>query len=122
MESSAATISVNVGNVTATLDSDGDGIPDLVEYALGLSPDFPSEDRKPATAIEVFSGKSYQTLTATRSITPPDAPLSIQVSADQRTWTTATTVTNIPEMLKARDTTPWSSAKPRAIRLQVKRP
>ena len=122
MESTTANVTVNVGNVPATLDSDSDGITDLVEYALGLSPFFPSESRKPQQAIETISGVPYLTLTATRSITPPDTRLQIQVSGDQKTWTNALTLINAPEMLKARDTVRYNPARPRFIRLQVIRP
>lgn len=122
MESTAATVSVNVGNVTTLLDTDGDGITNLLEYAMGLSPDFPSETRKPVQAVETVGGIPYLTLSVNRSIPPPDARLQIQVSADQKTWTSATIMTNTPELLKARDSVRYNPAKPRYIRIFMSRP
>jgi hypothetical protein len=122
VDSLPATISVNVGTVTATLDSDGDGIPDLLEYALGLSPQFPSPERRPVKSFDVISGKYYQTISTVRSITPPDAPLLFQVSGNNKTWTNATKVTDTPELLKYRDPAASTASKPRSIRITVNRP
>ena len=122
VDSVPATISVKVGSISATLDSDGDGIPDILEYALGLNAFFPSPERKPLVTREVISGKTYQTISTVRSITPPDAPLLFQVSPNGQSWTPAAKITDIPEFLKYRDTSTWNAAKPRAIRITVNRP
>ena len=122
VDSAPATISVNVGNVTTTLDSDGDGIADVLEYALGLSPQFSSPERKPVIGFDLIGGKYYQTISTVRSITPPDATLSFQVSADKIKWAPAVKVTDTPELVKYRDSVPWIASKPRSIRILVNRP
>jgi hypothetical protein len=120
--STAGTVSVTVGALTASLDSDGDGIPDLVEYALGLSPQFPSTSGSTNPAIETFSGLRYLTLNIARFLPPSDATVSIEVSGDLQTWLPATVVTNSSSLLKARDPISADSATRRFIRLKVTRP
>lgn len=117
----AGTVSVSVGTLTASLDADGDGIPDLVEYALGLSPQFPSTSGATMPAIEVFSGQRYLTLNIARFLPPSDAAVSIEVSSDLQTWLPATVVTNTSTLLKARDPVSTASAARRFIRIKATR-
>ncbi|MCU0780046.1 MAG: Ig-like domain-containing protein, partial [Akkermansiaceae bacterium] len=60
-DSNLGTVSVDVGSpaVFATRDSDGDGLSDLVEYALGLSPDFPSLTTATMPTYQTVSGRRY---------------------------------------------------------------
>lgn len=122
VDSAPATISVRVGNFTPITDSDHDGIPDVLEYAAGLSPSFASPDRMPVQAVEKIGGVSYPTFTLARSIAPPDASVQIQVSGDQKIWTPAVIVTNTPELLKARDIARYSPKTARYMRVQVLKP
>jgi hypothetical protein len=116
-------ISVTVGppETLATLDTDGDGISDLVEYALGLSPDFPSSSGVTTPTIQNVGGVNYLTLDISRFLPPPDATLAAEVSGDLLTWQPATIVANTPSSLKVRDPMPVTGSQHRFIRLRVTR-
>ena len=120
--SSAGTISVTVGTFTPSLDSDGDGIPDLVEYALGLSPQFPSISGVNIPTIQTINGLRYLTLDISRFLPPSDVSLGIEVSGDLRTWQPATILTNTPALLKGRDPLSLNDASSRFIRVKATRP
>jgi hypothetical protein len=120
---SAGVISVTVGGPAFTaMDSDGDGLTDFVEYALGTSPDFPSVSGAGSPALEAFSGQRYLTLTVARFLPPADTNVSIEVSGDLVNWSPATILTNSSSLLKARDPISAESSSRRFIRLKVSRP
>jgi hypothetical protein len=116
------TVSVSVGSFTGSLSSSGDGIPDLVKYALGLSSNFPSVSGVTMPTIEVSGGQRYLTMNIARFLPPADATISIEVSGDLRTWLPATVITNTSSLLKARDPVPTDSAASRFMRVKVTRP
>ena len=114
-------VSVTVNPFSAALDSDGDGLPDLLEYALGLTPNFPSISGVTRPTVQTFSGTPYITMDIARFLPPPDATIRIEVSADNLNWSPATIITNTPSLLKARDTVPYGAAS-RYMRVRVTRP
>lgn len=118
---SLGTVSVTVGTFTASLDSDGDGIPDLVEYALGTSPNFPTVSSATTPTFETVTGQRYLTMTLPRFQPPGDVSLSIEVSGDLETWLPATVITNNTTLLKARDPVSASAAVKRFMRLKTLR-
>jgi len=122
-DSNLGTVSVNVGDTAAfsTRDSDGDGLSDFLEYALGLSPDFPSVTTVNTPAFETVSGQSYLSLSIPRALAPGDVALAIEVSSDLTTWQPATIMTNTPWLLEARDPLPANGAAHRFIRLKATR-
>ena len=122
-DSNLGTISVNVGNAAtfATRDNDADGLSDFVEYALGLSPDFPSATTASTPVFETVSGQNYLSLSIPRTLAPGDVTLTIEVSSDLTTWQPATIMTNTPSLLKARDPLPVNGAAHRFIRLKATR-
>ncbi len=112
---------VNSGNAADTANPAGDGLPNLLKYALGLDPT--TVQLSPVT-VDVTSG-------ALRLMTPKnpnatDLTYSVQVTSDltnPASWTTNGTTpdTNTPSLLRVRDNTLVSGAAQRYIRLQVSR-
>jgi hypothetical protein len=108
-----------VGSNFETLDQDHDGILDSVEYALGLSPFFPTVY---STAhLETVGSQQYLTMSYPLGLPPKDATLIIEVSNNLLVWTPATILSNSGGLLKARDPLAVSTGEPRYIRARVKR-
>ena len=97
-ESNLGNVSVSVGNPTTsdTLDRDNDQFPDLVEYALGLSPDFPTSPTARTPFLKNIGGTNYLTLSIPRSLSPTDATAIIEYSSDLKNWVPGTLLTNTP--------------------------
>jgi hypothetical protein len=120
----------NPSNVGAGADGaspSGDHAPNLIKYALGLSPSVPiTLAQLPTGSIQTNAGQGYLTLTVNRSADPPDVSLSVQVSSDLINWesgsTNTVTLTNTPSQLVVRDNTPFSQSDARFIRLIVSDP
>ena len=121
IDSKPATISVFIGSLDYTRDSDGDGLNDWLEYALGLDPTFRGSTLL-QHQIENVSGNTYLTLRAFKGpMLPGDMSLSITTSGDLINWSPATVLTNTATELKARDTFNASNALRRFIRLEATR-
>jgi hypothetical protein len=64
----------------------GDGIPNLVKYALGLNPNAPALSGLPLPGRVSVSGSNYLTLTFTDQSALTDIAYAVQVSSDLQTW------------------------------------
>jgi hypothetical protein len=104
----------------ATADPDGDGISNLVEYALGTDPLTPGSLPEPE-----LSANGQLSLTFTRPANLPDVLYSVEASTDLTTWT------SIPldmladggsQTVRATDSTTLSSTGRRFMRIRVSRP
>lgn len=111
----------------------GDGITNLMKYALNLSPLDPGTQGLPVSGMTVDSSNNqYLTLSYTQVISAGDITYTTEVSSDMQTWysgsgyTSPVSVTNNPDgktrTVVVQDLTPVSSAAKRFIRLKVTKP
>ncbi|MCC5804962.1 MAG: hypothetical protein JJU00_01420 [Opitutales bacterium] len=115
----------NAGDAADGADPDGDGIPNLVEYALGGDPMEPFSAALPERGYAVVDGENYLTLSVQRDPEAAGVVWSIEVSPDLASWHegplhTLTLVDN-PAELSVRDAVSLSEAGPRFIRLTLSR-
>lgn len=100
-----------------TADPDHDGIPNLIEYALGLNPK--SFDHLPVTLANLGG---YLAITSPKSPAATDITWNAETSGDLKSWTPAVITTNTATTFEARDTVLKSASPKRFIRLKIIRP
>jgi hypothetical protein len=122
-DSNLGIVSVTVGDPAGftNLDRDNDQFPDLVEYALGLSTDFPTSPAARTPFLKNIDGTNYLTLSIPRSPSPADATAIIEYSSDLNHWVPGTILTNTAFLLEARDPDPAISHAERFIRIRARR-
>jgi len=102
----------------------GDGVPNLLKYALGLDPNIPATiSQLPTGGIQPDGGQDYLTMTVSRTAAQTDISYVVEVSGDLQTWASGppntATLTDTATQLVVRDNTPVPSATERFIRLRV---
>jgi hypothetical protein len=114
----------NVGAGSDSADPAGDGVPNLIKYALGLNPNTAiTTGELPTGSIESDGGQNYLALTVNRTATAPDVTYNVEVSSDLLTWDTNTvTLVNTATQLVARDAVPIDETGDCFIRLTVSDP
>ncbi len=118
----------NVGAGANGASPAGDGVPNLLKYALGLNPSVPATTAQlPFGNIQSDGGTNYLTLTVNRTALPSDVTYTIEVTSNlENGWVSGppytVTLTNIPSQLVVRDNTPVPAATTRFIRLRVTNP
>jgi hypothetical protein len=113
----------NVGAGANGFDPAGDGVPNLIKYALGLDP---FTNAVPSQFLEGTltrtNGQVYPTLTVRRAAKAPDITYLVEVSSDLQTWLSGpaylTTLADTPTQLAVRDNAPLG-ATPRFLRFRV---
>jgi hypothetical protein len=116
-----------------TADPAGDGIPNLMKYALNLNPFANGVAGLPVESIVTTGSGNYLALTYTQVISAVDVTYTVQVSDDLQNWntgpgyTTAPSATNnadgVTQTVTVQDVTPVGNGNPpQFIRLQVTGP
>jgi hypothetical protein len=119
----------NQGNAADAAAPQGDGVPNLLKYALGLDPRQSAVGTLPMATIEPDSstGLSYLTLTAKRQGVAVAVSYIVEVSSDLITWkgtpgSDTVTLVNNPYLLKVRTLVPYSSQSTAFMRLRITDP
>lgn len=111
----------NTAAAADTANPMGDGMANLLKYALGLDPLVPADN---PVVVDISTG--FLRLTSPKNPSATDVTFSVEVTDDltASSWTTnGTTVdVNTTTLLQVHDNTPVSSASNRFIRLHVSRP
>lgn len=111
-------------------DPDGDGIPNLAEYAFNTNPKTANTSGLPVFDTLNVGGLDYLAISYKQVLFNTDITCTVQVSDDLTTWnsgpgftTLVSTVDNGDgtETVTVRDTTPISSATKRFIRVHISR-
>jgi glucose/arabinose dehydrogenase len=104
-------------------DPDGDGLGNLLEFALGLDP-LSGDGLVPVqTGMEEIEGELYLTLTAAKAPEATDVSLVVESSSDLTGgWTTGGTVVLVDnaQQLRVRDSAPVGAADRRFLRLRAR--
>lgn len=109
-------------------DPDGDGIPNLLEYALGLSPLTASRDQLPALTTTDVDSDSFVSISYTRPNDLTGIVYTVEASSDLESWDGGTTeVADVSETdnqdgtttVVKRDARPLASEERRVMRLSV---
>jgi hypothetical protein len=99
---------------SATADPDGDGLNNLLEYALGSTPD--SSASRPNLASQISDSKLQITFTPQRS----DVTYTIEASSDLTTWSPLTMPTlTVGQSTTVTDTVALGAGTKRFLRLKV---
>jgi hypothetical protein len=114
-----------------TADPDGDGIPNLAEYAFNTNPKTADLGGLPVMGTVNVGGSDYLTISYEQVLFNTDITCTVEVSGDLTTWSSGPGFTALvsvvdhgdgTETITVRDTTPISSATKRFIRVHISRP
>lgn len=115
----------DTGDAANDFDYDHDGIPNLVEYALGTSPTDASDAKHPSPSISTNGGKNYLTLSLNR----PSGVVGIDYVVETSNninggWSSGpgstVSITDNGSVLSVRDSNPQSASQPfRFMRLRI---
>ncbi|HTQ50438.1 MAG TPA: hypothetical protein VMJ12_06985 [Candidatus Acidoferrales bacterium] len=118
----------NVGAGANGASPAGDGVPNLIKYALGLNPtNAATAAQLPTGGVQPDGGTNYLTLTVHRAAQPSDITYIVEVTSTLTGgWVSGppntVTLSNTATLLVVRDNTPQPAATTRFIRLRVTNP
>jgi len=108
----------NSGTAADNYVASGDGLPNLLKYALGLNPNIAATN---AVVGDISTG--YLRLTASHNTNATDVTLTGEVSGDLMTWTTeGTVIDQNSTVFQVQDTVPVTGGTNRFMRLRVTNP
>ena len=114
-----------------TADPDGDGLPNLAEFAFNTNPKTADSSGLPVMGTVNVGGSDYLTISYEQVLFNTDITCTVQVSDNLTTWSSGPGFTapvsvvdhgDGMETITVRDTTPISSATSRFIRVHISRP
>jgi hypothetical protein len=115
-----------------TADPTGDGISNLMKYALNLNPNLPVVSGLPASGLVTVGSSNYLTLSYAEVLGATDLTYTPEVSGDLINWATGPGNTvqlsatssgdGVTERVVARDAVPMSGTNARFMRLEVTGP
>ena len=103
----------------------GDGVPNLLKYAMGLSPFSPARENLPQVSVESFGGNNHLVLTIAKNPEATDAELIPEITSNLTTnlWDSGPSFLTIVEesdsFLKVRDNTPVQNNRNRFLRVRA---
>jgi|GEM_PF-2774332 len=105
-------------------DPAGDGVPNLVKYALGLEALTPSRQQLPRAEVIMVEGQRRLAITITKNPQAVGVEYNVQVSPDLITWGSdgLVVVNETSESLTVADTAPLEGAPRRFLRLAIPEP
>ena len=98
-------------------DPDGDGLANLVEYALDFEPN--KADARPASVSEI---DDYLTISHTKNPAATDITWAAEVTGNFTNWQAALILTDTSTAFTARDTVLISNSERRFLQLKISRP
>ena len=103
-------------------DADGDGISNLLEFALDLKPNQATSLLHESVKISVEEGRLVMTVNKAISFDTSDLIFTVEASADSEVWNTHETMilTDNPQQLIVADKVPIAEAELRFLRLTVR--
>lgn len=112
-----------------TADPNGDGIPNLMAYALNQEPNDPRRENLPRPGTMEIDGETYLTLTYSRPLGVDDVEYHVEISTDLVTWSggddhvvsVSVTPDGGAEVVVVRDALPFTTLTKRQMRLRVER-
>ncbi len=112
----------NNPTVEATADADGDGVVNLLEYAIGTNGVIQNASPQVVTMAPV-SGDQYLRLSIPKNPAATDVTFIVEASSDLTNWSSAGLLieTNTANQLVVRDTIAVTSGVPRFMRVRVTR-
>jgi len=109
----------------AMADPDGDGQPNLIEFALGTRPDDASSRSMPSVSLMTVNGHEYISMLVARDAAAA-VSLTVEVSSDLVNWFSGpgntVVLDDTAELLHVRDASPVSAFATRFIRLSAALP
>jgi hypothetical protein len=109
-----------------TADPDGDGVPNLLEYALNGNPMAAHTAGSPQPGTVKLNGSTYLTITYTRRVGATDLSFIIEASSDMVNWSSGSNTVPVSvtregdeEVVVVRDALPLGQSSNRFLRLRV---
>jgi hypothetical protein len=105
-----------------TLDPDGDGLLNLMEYAIGTNGTVTTQNPQVVTLPNI-SGEQYLRISIPKNPAATDVTFTVEACSDMASWSSAGLIieVNTPTQLTVRDNIPISASQKRFMHVKVQR-